>query len=55
MLRVSIAILPSECGLVLGDRDRDPDYGKRGIRTPGGFTLAGLANRYIRPLCHLSR
>jgi hypothetical protein len=36
MLRVSITILPSECGLVLGDRDRDPDYGKRGIRTPGG-------------------
>jgi hypothetical protein len=30
-------------------------YGKRGIRTPGGFTLTGLANQRNRPLCHLSK
>lgn len=29
--------------------------GKRGIRTPGGVTHAGLANRWLKPLTHLSK
>ena len=30
------------------------DRGERGIRTPGGVTLAGFQDQCIRPLCHLS-
>tara|TARA_B100000678_G_scaffold120273_1_gene100777 strand:+ start:33824 stop:34012 length:189 start_codon:yes stop_codon:yes gene_type:complete len=30
------------------------DCGERGIRTPGGVTLAGFQDRCIRPLCHFS-
>ena len=29
--------------------------GGRGIRTPGGVTLAGFQDQCIRPLCHSSR
>ena len=28
--------------------------GERGIRTPGGVTLAGFQDQCIRPLCHFS-
>ena len=28
--------------------------GRRGIRTPGGVTLAGFQDQCIRPLCHSS-
>jgi hypothetical protein len=30
------------------------DRGERGIRTPGGVTLAGFQDQCIRPLCHFS-
>ena len=29
--------------------------GERGIRTPGGVTLAGFQDQCIRPLCHFSK
>ena len=37
----------SRCGFFL--------CGERGIRTPGGVTLAGFQDRCIRPLCHFSK
>ncbi len=37
---------------MLGNRDF---CGERGIRTPGGVTLAGFQDQCIRPLCHFSQ